>query len=192
MIPTPTFFVPSKPQGQGNHRIGNGGRFGRLYDSNRNLKPWRKLVAHTAIANGWTGREVLDCGVALSIVFFFRRPKSHFTKKGLTRSAPAFPECTGDDWDKLARAIGDALTGLVYRDDRRVVCGKILKMWGSHEGALVSVATFQDPLPMDASINPLQWDSILRDVWPDRPWEQAWAMAPKYDTTTQKAVKGAA
>lgn len=200
MTPRPTFFVAGVPAGQGNHRIARVGKFARIYDANRKLSPWRRSIATAAIAAGWTGREVLDCGVALSCVFVFRRPASHFGKRGLKPSAPMMPHTTGDDHDKLVRAVCDALTGLVYRDDRRVVCCNDLKMWGEVEGVLISVAPMLD-MPGSVAHEVRDVDVIgepqlkleafaghLRSAWPDEPFESAWKRAPKFDTKTAKEI----
>lgn len=195
MIPHPTFFVHGTPAGQGNHRIARAGKFSRIYDANRNLAPWRESIAYSAVASGWTGREVLDCGVALSCVFVFCRPKSHFGKRGVKASAPALPHMTGDDHDKLLRAVCDALTGLVYRDDRRVVCCSTLKMWGDVDGVLVTVAPMlETPKRIVHEIRSVDvigepqiklhaFAEHLRGSWPDGTFEDTWARAPKFDST---------
>lgn len=66
--------------------------------------------------------------VALYVIFYFNRPNWHFrTKAGkvdrsaLKPSAPKYPCGAIGDLDKLVRAIGDALTGVVYGDDCQIV-----------------------------------------------------------------------
>lgn len=85
------------------------------------LKTWRNRIADAAAVEmsnlsyweHWLGPVVLECE------FVFKRPPSHFTSKGaLTKSAPMIPQ---NDLDKLLRAVGDALTKVVYNDDVQVV-----------------------------------------------------------------------
>lgn len=76
--------------------------------------------------------------------FFFLRPKKHFgtgrNAAKLKRSAPEYYHAQTPDVDKLARAILDALTGIVYDDDCRVAELIVRKVWGvERTGALVTV-----------------------------------------------------
>lgn len=89
---------------------------------NKRTKPWRENVADAA-------REALDgleqpmlTGAAgVRICFWRTRPKGHFGRRGnLLPSAPKHPT-TKPDIDKLERAILDALTNVVFRDDAQVV-----------------------------------------------------------------------
>ena len=66
--------------------------------------------------------------VQVSVCVRWPRPASHYTPRGTLRAtAPDDPSAV--DVDKLARAILDALTGVVYRDDRQVVRLSILREW---------------------------------------------------------------
>ena len=92
-----------------------------MVESSKKVKPWRQDVKHAAIE-----RKPADWNTAapmiLSVVFRFQRPKSHFNKSGLRSSAPQ--HCTSasnGDLDKLLRSTNDALTGILFDDDRQVV-----------------------------------------------------------------------
>ncbi|MBK3625462.1 RusA family crossover junction endodeoxyribonuclease [Streptomyces sp. MBT49] len=110
------------PQGSKSHVGG-----GRMVESSALVKPWRDVVAWSAVAarsrvRGW---KPLTGPVALSLVFTLPRPKTHYgtgRNRALVRlSAPARPDVT-PDLDKLVRATKDALTtARVYRDDALVV-----------------------------------------------------------------------
>lgn len=86
---------------------------------------WRNQVAGMA-AEGWAGRPLLDCPLYVEMTFFVARSKGHFgsgrNAGRLRASAPAFP-ATRPDVLKLARAVEDALTNVLWRDDARIVCG---------------------------------------------------------------------
>jgi len=88
-----------------------------ITDSNRNLKSWQTLVAESAqhaIAKLPEGHRTLFLdGVRLTVAFYFPRPKSLPKKVTAHLRAP--------DLDKVVRAVGDALSQVVFRDDRQVV-----------------------------------------------------------------------
>ena len=111
-----------------------------MVDSNSDLKPWRKAVAHEALPHI---KRTITEPVALTLVFMLERPKSHLTKSGLAKSAPVQPVYK-PDLDKLSRAIGDALSidcNLLH-DDSQIVTLSAQKRYciGSEEpGVLIGL-----------------------------------------------------
>lgn len=122
------------PQGSKRHVGG-----GRMVESCREVKPWRLLVAQSAVA---AGVPLLRGPVRMSVVFVFRRPAGHFRKDGRLRpSAPAY-HCVKPDGSKLLRSTEDALTGLAFEDDARIVgCtwDKRYAVGDERAGALITV-----------------------------------------------------
>ena len=118
---TIAFRVYGVAQPKGNMRafMRPGMHFPIVTDSNRSAKSWSQLVAEgasRAIAALPAGdRGVLDGPVRLTLAFYLPRPAKY-----QRRRAPV-AHLTAPDWDKLARAVSDALTHVVYRDDRQVV-----------------------------------------------------------------------
>ena len=113
-----TFVVYGLPAPQGSKRsMGNG----VMIESSKAVAPWRQDVKHAALAcrpHDWA----LDCPVAVSIVFRFKRPASHIGKKGLLGTAPLhMTSKLKGDLDKLCRSTFDAMSGVVYDDDSQVV-----------------------------------------------------------------------
>lgn len=102
-------------------------------ESNPNTKPWRATVA-ADVAAVWDGRPLIDEPVEVDALFVFPRPKAHYRtgkNAGILRDdAPAWV-MTKPDSDKLARAIGDSLTGVILRDDSRIVHWTLRKVYGS-------------------------------------------------------------
>lgn len=96
-------------------------------DSNRSVKSWSQLVAegaNHAIGQLPPGeRGVLEGPVRLTVAFYMPRPKK-FQKRGVPVA-----HVTAPDWDKLSRAVSDALSHVVYRDDRQVVEAVIGKFY---------------------------------------------------------------
>jgi Holliday junction resolvase RusA-like endonuclease len=76
--------------------------------------------------------------IHLDITFVFPRPAKHFTKKGLRPDAPHF-FYNAPDTDKLLRAIGDAGTGILWKDDKLIVSVASRKIYGENPGASVTV-----------------------------------------------------
>jgi Holliday junction resolvase RusA-like endonuclease len=100
-------FVSGLPVPQGSKSVS---RTGVMYEANKKLKPWRSQV-EAAASSAMGKTELFDGPVTLAIAFAMSRPKS---------SKRLFPSVK-PDLDKLVRAIGDALTGVVYKDDALVI-----------------------------------------------------------------------
>lgn len=84
------------------------------------VEQWRRRASQYA-ARAMRGDPV-DCPVEVRALFFIARPAS--------RAADPFPAWK-PDCDKLARALGDALEGVVYVADSRIVRWTIEKRWAS-------------------------------------------------------------
>lgn len=114
-------FVPTLKSGQPVRRP-DGGIVVNLTSDNPALKAWRETVAAAARETGCEPRE--DIGVRVDVTFFLKRPEAHVgtgRNAGVVKdSAPAFP-LVRPDVDKLLRAILDALTDVVFKDDSQVV-----------------------------------------------------------------------
>lgn len=107
-----TFDVLGRPAPQGSKKsIGNN----RFVESSKYLPAWRKAVrvaAEEAVASeDW---QPVAGPVELEVMFYLERPSSVSVTK---RPQPTVPP----DVDKLIRAVGDALTGVVYDDDSQVI-----------------------------------------------------------------------
>lgn len=103
-----TVFVPGRPAPQGSKRhLGNG----IMVEASKAVKPWRVDVAWAVRAHFPTP---LDGPVRLELEFVMPRPKS-----APKRSTP--PAVKRPDLDKLARAVLDAITGVVVSDDSQIV-----------------------------------------------------------------------
>jgi len=124
------FTVLGKPAPQGSKTVGSsssGRRFVR--EDNPATAPWKA-----------TG--LLAGPLRLRVVFVFPRPAAHFgTGRNQGRLKPSAPlYCpTRPDLDKLLRAVGDALTGVVFRDDAQLVRVEAEKHYGEPPCAHVLV-----------------------------------------------------
>lgn len=140
-----TFTIPGRPQPQGSKRhVGRG----IMIETNKDLRPWRdSAIWHAAQQRPHAPGGQFTGPVHVVARFHFARPASHFgTGRNATRLKASAPEwmSSAPDADKLARALGDALTqsGLI-RDDRLIVSWRILKRYGetAHTQVLIGGAS---------------------------------------------------
>jgi Holliday junction resolvase RusA-like endonuclease len=106
-------FVPgtAAPQGSKSFKGMMPNGRARMVESSKAVGPWRERIA---LAAHQSGAAMMPGAVAVDLRFVMPRPAS--TPK---RSTP--PAIKRPDVDKLARAVLDALTGILFADDSRVV-----------------------------------------------------------------------
>ena len=117
-------------------------------DQNRSLKSWQHLVAVAArealLKMPEPERRVLDGPVGVRLAFHFPRPSSLPKKIRAHVKAP--------DLDKAVRGLCDALSAIVFVDDRQIVDLIAMKRYAP-EGAIpwvdvrVEVSDGVEPLP---------------------------------------------
>jgi crossover junction endodeoxyribonuclease RusA len=118
------FRVVGVPQPKGSMRAFHvpGMKAPIVTESNRNVRSWSQLVAAAAGHRMSEADAHLMLGaLAVRLVFALPRPKAIKAKR--------VPHTRKPDLDKLTRAILDALTGVVYRDDAQVVLLEIAKRY---------------------------------------------------------------
>jgi Holliday junction resolvase RusA-like endonuclease len=108
-------------------------------------KPWRQQVAGEGMRQFKTLPPLFGDGpLAVEFTFYRPRPLSHYgSGRNVARlkdSAPAVPT-TRPDVLKLARAVEDALTGVLWRDDSQIVDERLRKCWG--EPARVEIGVWR-------------------------------------------------
>ena len=115
-------------------------------DSAKGSKDWKRAVAQVAGAE-MVGKQLLDGPLLLEVTFWLPRPKSHFgtgrNAEKLKPSAPRFPTVKPDA-TKLLRAVEDALTGIVWRDDAQVCVQTVTKTYGEPARVDVRVVPILD------------------------------------------------
>ncbi len=133
-LPELVVHVPGIPVPQGSTRaFARNGRVHTTNDPSGRIERWRgdirsAVTAEIRVTHGdasdW---YMLADPISMRLSFRMPRPASHFLPANGKRSAPVLrldaPHWTpsGADIDKLARAVLDALTGVVYADDSQVV-----------------------------------------------------------------------
>ena len=138
-----TFTVSGVPKPGGSKRaFVKFAKSGKAYanitdDSGKGGTDWRGDVKSAALA-AYRG-DPMDTPLSLTVVFIMPRPSAHWRKNGaLKPNAPSF-HAVKPDATKLLRSLEDALTGIIWRDDSRIVEQNVTKRYGTKPGAEVTV-----------------------------------------------------
>jgi crossover junction endodeoxyribonuclease RusA len=158
------FVVYGRPATAGSKRgfpIRRAGRFtGRVVvvDDSRRTKSWQAQVRSAAVE---AGGECLVGPLKVAMAFHLQRPLAHYgtgRNAGTVRDAAPAEHVLRPDLLKLARAIEDALTGVLWRDDAQVCVETLSKHYtapGSAERVCVRVtplASKSPPLPIPGQL----------------------------------------
>lgn len=113
-----------------------------VVDDAKGSRGWKSVVTDAALNALPEGSPLLTCPVALTLLFYVPRPKSHYgsgrNADHVKASSPCYP-VVKPDCSKLVRAVEDAMTGIVYRDDVQIVFLTAVKRYGSPARCEVTV-----------------------------------------------------
>jgi len=133
-----TFKVYGHPEPQGSTRafVPKGWTRPIITSANKKQKPWRQEVTRTAI-------EAMEkfaiikrpAPVYIEMRFYVTKPKSKPKKVIFHTTKP--------DLDKLARAVSDSLTGIVYEDDSQITAALIEKNYGVPERVEIVITNYE-------------------------------------------------
>ena len=124
------FTVYGSPVAQGRPRFARVGNFVRAYDPDKS-RTWKQDVKAAVLDQLNGAPEIHDGPLWLKLFFHLPRPKSlpkkvmHHVKK--------------PDADNLAKAIKDAMRGVVYRDDSQIVALEVRKQYGDPPRVIIAV-----------------------------------------------------
>ena len=136
------FTVYGIAQPAGSKKAFHNAKTGRtvVVDDAKGSRSWKTTVSEAALPH--LPREPLTGPLAVSMLFYFPRPKGHYgsgrNAEKVKASAPEWP-AVKPDTTKLFRAVEDALSGLVWRDDAQVVHQVAAKRYGHPARCEVSV-----------------------------------------------------
>ena len=112
--------------------------------ANPTTPEWMGLVGQ--VARQHYDGELLEGPIALTLFFYRPRPLRHFgvgrNSKRLKASAPAFPTMIPDTI-KLARAVEDALSGVLWKNDSQNVDLHLHKRYGKSYYVEVTVEVLE-------------------------------------------------
>lgn len=140
--PDADFFVPGRAAPGGSKKAFHHAKTGRIVvmDDAKGNRDWKARVA--SFASRLFVGPPLDVPLEAWAHFTLLRPKGHFgtgRNAAIVRaSAPTHPT-TKPDATKIWRAVEDALTGIVWRDDSQVVIQHVTKAYGPVPGVRVIV-----------------------------------------------------
>ncbi len=122
------FEVPGIPASKGSLNIG---ARGQLYPADKKLKGWQNITARMARRAATDEPSIKPINLSITYYMPQTKPDDHgeFIKR--------------PDLDKLARAIMDGLTGIIYHDDAQVYHLEAWKLYAppdSQPGAVIEVS----------------------------------------------------
>lgn len=126
------FMVHGQPKTAGSKKHIGGGRI--IDTSGKAGAQWRKKVAHAGKATmQGLGLPVQEGPISLEVTFFMKRPKHHFTKSGngVIKTQAPYAHTIRPDATKLLRAVEDALTGVIWKDDAQIYFQAVHKVWAT-------------------------------------------------------------
>lgn len=139
------FAVYGTPRPKGSHRAFIAGARAIVAPASRGERAWRETVSAIAVM-AMDGYPPLEGPVTVTLDFFELRPKGHFRRSGALKPGAQVRPTKAPDLDKLMRSVGDALNGVVWRDDSQVCEATIRKRYTSEAfpraGVLVTVERF--------------------------------------------------
>lgn len=136
-----SFTVPGEPVPQPRPKVSTQGGFARAYvPAKHPIHRWKLDIVDTAV-DLHMRNDVPDGWMPVSVYLVFRmpRPKSQTRKKGPN---PELPHVKRPDVDNLAKAVLDALTGVLWKDDgqvQRLAVTKVVAAGGADPGVDVVV-----------------------------------------------------
>ena len=137
-------FVAGKPETQGSMRAypgRNGGAFlvqGGSQKHRERLEDWRQSIRSTVALELSADYELHEGPLEVVAAFGMQRPAYHPKKQ---RTWPI--SARSGDIDKLARAVLDALTGVVWVDDSQVLSMTVSKDWSTRPGLTLRIRPAQ-------------------------------------------------
>lgn len=130
----------------------------RIIEDNPKLADWRSAVA-SAASEAYQG-ELLTGPLCVTMTFQRPRPANHFrTGKHAGELKPACRDLwptSKPDLFKLARAVEDSLTGVIYRDDSQIIREVLEKCFGARFVVHVRIEEINGlPQVPDSAVMPL-------------------------------------
>lgn len=134
------FIIPGEPHGQARPRFTQVNGHVHTYDAeeSRNYKAYVKMIAQTAArAQGWQYAE--KEGIGVNIYAHMSVPPSKSKKFRAAALAGDELPTKKPDVDNIFKAVTDALSGVLFRDDKQIVHSRVEKTYSEQPEVLVEV-----------------------------------------------------
>ncbi len=127
------FWVNGKPIPKGSHKAFVCGKRAIITDSQEGLALWQSKIRIEAqkAKSEFPELDWENNCIFLWIDYVFPHPKYHFTSTGKKSKRYTNICINKPDEDKLRRAVCDALTGTLYKDDCQTMSFTGLKLYGN-------------------------------------------------------------
>lgn len=133
-------FIPGEPCAQGRPRFSTAGGFARAYDpaKSRNYKAYVKAVcAEEAQKQGWLFNT--DLPLRVEIIARLSIPSSK-SKKWKQAAADGVEKPTKKpDVDNIVKTVTDALSGVIYKDDKQITSLVVGKIYSERPGVALVI-----------------------------------------------------
>lgn len=133
-MPVVRFRVAGKPVAKGRPRVTRNGAFTPAH-----TRKYEQLVALHA-QQAMEGRPLIEEAVALTITVFLPIPQSWSKRKKREAEMGLIAPITRPDVDNYAKLIGDALNGIVWRDDSQIAELRVSKRFALAPAVEIEVA----------------------------------------------------
>lgn len=136
-LPCLEFTVPTAPRGWQRDTPLGYGRSAKTAAEAAYQRDIAKYARQARAAIG--GMPLIRGGVRLSVVAHLEVPKSYGKAKRADCLAGRILPILKPDFDNIAKSVADALTGVLWVDDKQVVAGSCLKVWAETPSLYVRV-----------------------------------------------------
>lgn len=141
------FDIPGKPQGKARARTFYNPGLQRMQSITPEKTVLYENLIKTAYLHAAKGQELDEGALEVGIEAVFEPPKSISKKRRAAMLDGTEPHQTAPDVDNICKAVMDALNGVAYPDDKRVVSVNVQKHYGAT--AHVRVRLRLASLPLD-------------------------------------------
>lgn len=132
-----TIKVPGQPAGKGRPRFSSRGGSVRAFTPAKTVS-YENLIA-LAGQSAMDGQSLIEGPVQITVHANFQIPKS-WSQKKRTAAGSSFIYHTGKpDADNIVKAVGDALNGIVWKDDSQIAWLGVSKVYAETPGLVVHV-----------------------------------------------------
>jgi Holliday junction resolvase RusA-like endonuclease len=129
-----TIYVPGKPIPQPRQSIATNGHH---FTPDNGIVAYREAIA---ILGRQKFRKPLEGPIRATFNFWFKRPKSHFTSKGILKeTAPEFVPKKYGDGSNLLKGAEDALNKIAWNDDEQIIHGEFSRSWADEDGTEIII-----------------------------------------------------
>lgn len=133
-------FIPGEPCAQGRPRFSTAGGFVRAYDpaKSRNYKAYVKAVcAEEAKKQGWLFNT--DLPLKVEIIAGLSIPSSKSKKWKQAAMDGKEKPTKKPDVDNIVKTVTDALSGVIYKDDKQITSLVVGKIYSARPGVALVI-----------------------------------------------------